>query len=239
MSGRVEIRQEDIESGDGTVETALSLWLSQRSPCTFNQFQSAFYSLLRNFELLDEHAPEGETAAERGKRVFALYDEIQGSIHGPDHRDQARQLELEARAEAISRDFYYKKNPAARDYSKAVPPISVAKSEPKGPPPKAAVGGPNVSGTANSRISAEAGNLTGGNPETFLVYGQLTPRSGEAGELIEHFPDSPDKSLEEYPELATAWANMQETQSEATDDHMDRLEPVSYTHLTLPTILRV
>ena len=126
MSGRVVIRQSDITGGDGTVETALSLWLTTRSPCTFNQFQSAYYTLLRDFQLTDEHAPEGETPAERGKRIVAMYDEIQGSVHGPDHRAHARQLELEARAEA-----------------KAVPPapLLVAKSEPRGPPPKAATGG--------------------------------------------------------------------------------------------------
>ena len=93
MSGRVVIRQEDIVGGDGTVETALSLWIGQRPPCTYNQFQSAYFSLLRDFALADENAPEGETPAERGKRVYALYDEIQGSVHGADHREQARQLE--------------------------------------------------------------------------------------------------------------------------------------------------
>ena len=172
MSGRVVIRQSDITGGDGTVETALSLWLATRSPCTFNQFQSAYYSLLRDFQLTDEHAPEGETPADRGKRIVAMYDDIQGSVHGPDHRARARQLELEARAEASSRDVYYQQNPAARDYSKAVPPppLLVPKAEPRGPPPKAATGGPNIGGTAFSRISVEAGNPMGGNPESYLVY---------------------------------------------------------------------
>ena len=206
MSGRVVIRQEDIMSGDGTVETALSLWIGQRSPCTFNQFQSAYFTLLRDFALVDEHAPEGETPADRGKRVYAMFDEIQGSIHGTDHREQARQLELKARAEAN-----YQKTLSAK--AAPQPALLVGKSEPRGPPPKAVPGGPNAGGTAISRFSVEAGNPTGGNPntESFLVYGQLTPRSGEGGELVEQLPDSPDRSLEHYPELALAWVNGQET----------------------------
>ena len=70
MSGRVVIRQEDIVGGDGTVETALSLWIGQRSPCTFNQFQSAYFTLLRDFGLEDEHAEQARRVRCRGVRVF-------------------------------------------------------------------------------------------------------------------------------------------------------------------------
>ena len=72
-------------------------------------------------------APEGEAPAERGKRVYAMYDEIQGSIHGTDHREQARQLELKARAEAN-----YQRTLSAK--SAPPPALLVGKSEPRGSP---------------------------------------------------------------------------------------------------------
>ena len=94
LSEKVVVRPEDISGNDGTVPSALRMFSARRGPVTYNPWQSAYYSLLRDFKMVDEDLSEQEVqvygpAAARQRRISKLFNEIQAELHGPDHLAEA------------------------------------------------------------------------------------------------------------------------------------------------------
>eukprot|EP00973_Karenia_brevis_P064262 8929470-Karenia_brevis.AAC.1 len=89
---------EDVHDGDGTLHNALELWASRKGPVKYNQWQSAYFTLLRlGYE--DPEKEVGESRARTQMRVQRLYMEIQEELFGPDFRTQAVRASPAAGAE--------------------------------------------------------------------------------------------------------------------------------------------
>lgn len=84
-SERVTINPEGLRDGDGTLRRALERWSCRTGPVKYNQWQSVFSTLVREYEMKDEEAPAEEARAERQKRIRDMYHGIQGRIHRLDH----------------------------------------------------------------------------------------------------------------------------------------------------------
>ena len=83
------IEESDLEGNDGTLEMALVAWTERHGPVIYNKWQSAYFSLIRDWKFVDEKAPEGEDTAARQRRMLAYYDQMQTDMFGLDHRVQA------------------------------------------------------------------------------------------------------------------------------------------------------
>ena len=76
-----------LKRSDGTVEGAINLWLAaQDGPILYNLFQSKYFEMIRETNLVEENKIDGETSSDRQARMKALYDELQTELHGPDHK---------------------------------------------------------------------------------------------------------------------------------------------------------
>ena len=84
-SERATINPEDLRDGDGTLRRALELWSCRNGPVQYNQWQSVFFALVREYGVRDEEAFSGETQPEKQQRIREMFNEIQESLHGPDH----------------------------------------------------------------------------------------------------------------------------------------------------------
>ena len=82
---RVEIDLEDVSGGDGTLRDVLRLCSARKGPFTYNQWQSAFWKLLREFDFTDEGASEGETPQQRQQRMSQWFVQDQTELHGPSY----------------------------------------------------------------------------------------------------------------------------------------------------------
>ena len=82
-SGSLIIDSENLTGSDGTPGMSLRLWSSRNQPCTYDEFQSLYFELVKDYS--DEGALEKETAAEREVRMRAMCQEVQSEVHGPEH----------------------------------------------------------------------------------------------------------------------------------------------------------
>ena len=85
LTGRAHINPEDLRDGNGTLRRALELWICRHGPIQYNQWQSLYFSLIREHNYKDEDAFPLESASARQQRIRAMFSEIQEAIHGPDH----------------------------------------------------------------------------------------------------------------------------------------------------------
>ena len=80
-TGRVTVLPADIVGNNGSVYEGLLLWSQKHDPATYNEFQSVFYSLLRDHKLVDLEAAAGETQSERQVRMHSYYQQIMMDVH--------------------------------------------------------------------------------------------------------------------------------------------------------------
>ena len=69
-------------------------------PVLHNEWQSWYFSCIRDHKLVEDGGEPGETQADRQKRMFAAYEEMHENLHGPSYKIRAAQ-ESVARREAI------------------------------------------------------------------------------------------------------------------------------------------
>ena len=62
-AGRAEVIEGDYVRGDGTLCGTLAAWSRRVGPVVFQTWQSAFWTIRRNPEIIDEDAEEEEDAA--------------------------------------------------------------------------------------------------------------------------------------------------------------------------------
>ena len=88
LSGRVTIQEEDITgAADQSVRAVLENWSRRVGPVIYNDWQSAFFALIREHGMIDEDSVTGESAAERQARIRELYDEVLTALYGSAFRD--------------------------------------------------------------------------------------------------------------------------------------------------------
>eukprot|EP00973_Karenia_brevis_P001838 251006-Karenia_brevis.AAC.1 len=75
-SGFANLTMEDIQDGDGTLKRALELWASRKGPVKYNQWQSAYFALIR-LGYVDPEKEQGEGRIQTQMRIQRLYIEIQ------------------------------------------------------------------------------------------------------------------------------------------------------------------
>ena len=97
-SERVVFSSGEHPDGDGTLRTALEQWSVQNGPVMYNAWQSVFFQLRRNKDLVDEDEVPREVLSGKQVRILRLYNEIQGVVHGANHRAQAASRKQEASA---------------------------------------------------------------------------------------------------------------------------------------------
>ena len=66
--------------------------------CDVQKWQSVFFQMRRNSDLVDENEVPGEMLSGKQVRILRLYNEIQGVVHGTNHRAQAASRKKEASA---------------------------------------------------------------------------------------------------------------------------------------------
>ena len=89
-SGRVIINPEHLAGYGGTdLRTVISVWSARVGPVTYNQWQSAYFALIREYECVDNQAVAGESPSDRQTRMRNMWNEVQSEAHGPDHLAQA------------------------------------------------------------------------------------------------------------------------------------------------------
>ena len=86
VSGPVVISPDDLANGNGTLRRAMELWSCRHGPVRYDQWQSAFFAMMRMPGVEDEEAAPGESLSERQKRMAEMHDELQLGNFGPDHR---------------------------------------------------------------------------------------------------------------------------------------------------------
>ena len=89
VSGPVVISPEDLVNGSGTLRRAMELWSCRHGPVRYNQWQSAFFAMMRMPGVEDDEAAPGESLSERQKRMVEMHEEVQSGNFGPDHRAMA------------------------------------------------------------------------------------------------------------------------------------------------------
>ena len=87
--GSVVVEASTIEDRDGTLRNAMELWSCHVGAVQYNAWQSGYFQMLRDHNLIDEGAPDGETQSARQTRIREMHTEIEREIHGPDHKRQA------------------------------------------------------------------------------------------------------------------------------------------------------
>ena len=88
-SGRIRIDLSQLQSGDGSLKTALDMWLAQNGPVKYNSFMSVYFGLIREHGYVDEMAPSEESASARQTRLKDLYNEMQSNLYGAKHVQEA------------------------------------------------------------------------------------------------------------------------------------------------------
>ena len=69
-SGKVKINSEVLEDYTGNdLRVAISMWSARMGPATYNQWQSAYFALIRDFGYIDAAAAEDESPAARQRRI--------------------------------------------------------------------------------------------------------------------------------------------------------------------------
>ena len=88
-AGRAEVIEGDYVRGDGTLCGTLAAWSRRVGPVVFQTWQSAFWTIRRNPEIIDEEAEEEESRQSLGQRMKRYYREIQSHVHGLEHQVNA------------------------------------------------------------------------------------------------------------------------------------------------------
>jgi len=208
LSSTVRIEFEDIQGNDGTVAHALGIWTVRKGPVTYNQWQSAYFAMLKEpFSLTDHTAIEGESQSERQDRMKEMFEHIETEIHGPDH--------LLIAIQGLSR-------PTSPHLSQA------------GGGGSGASAGEHAEGEGSLRAqeTPAVGNalvpLQGGGAAAAAgpqVYPMETPEDNVAEEEVSH-AESPDYYLRQEG-IDDVWGLDQETLSETTTGWEERLERTS------------
>ena len=91
LSGKVEVTSAMLEGSEGqSLRVAISMWSARMGgPVTYNQWQSAYFAILRDFQYVDDEATAGESSAARQKRMRAMWNHVQTELHGTDHAAKA------------------------------------------------------------------------------------------------------------------------------------------------------
>ena len=97
QSGKITIKPEHIDDHDGTLRSAMEMWNVRTGPVSYNQWQSAWFTMLRGHGVTDEDARAEEPRAETQERMKTMYEEVQTVNFGSDHRAEA--LKKQRRAE--------------------------------------------------------------------------------------------------------------------------------------------
>ena len=79
---RVTVDEDDIAGHDGDVDSAMRLWLGINGPVHYNQWQSLYFGLIREFQLEDKDMPDGETRGQLQLRLRRLHKECHLEIIG-------------------------------------------------------------------------------------------------------------------------------------------------------------
>ena len=195
LSGPVVIQPDDLVNGDGTLRRALELWSCRHGPVQYNQWQSAFFALLRSPNVVDDEAPADESSSARQKRIREWHDQIQEANHGPDHLAQAL-LAAAARTAAESEE--------------RVGTIGAGSllAHERG----LQVVGHEASRAATSLVS---------NP--LAAYHDMSTPRGDGGAESIIGSDSPDRTLH-LPGAEEVWNEETGTHTEATVEEEERLE---------------
>ena len=106
--GRVQVNPEHLRDGNGTLHRAMELWSCRNGAVAYNQWQSVYFTLLREHGYVDEYwaergAAAGDHPSERQTRIRALWNVIQTELYGVDHA-AAGLLASRARDEAEEAD---------------------------------------------------------------------------------------------------------------------------------------
>ena len=99
---QVELDDAMLRDNDGTVGMSMRLWSSRFGPTVYNQWQSAYFQLLRK-GFRDENVIPDETQAQLQVRLRAMHKRINEEFHGPDFLALAIVRES-PRAQAIDPD---------------------------------------------------------------------------------------------------------------------------------------
>ena len=84
-SSRVVFEMEDIAGHHGTLRSAMYLFVFNKGPMNYNEFQSGYFTVKRECsEVLDDEKPESETQADLQKRMKHLYRELHHENYGED-----------------------------------------------------------------------------------------------------------------------------------------------------------
>ena len=92
----VTVDKDDIAGHDGDVDSAMKLWLGIHGPVHYNQWQSLYFGLIRDFQLEDRLKPDGETRGQLQLRLRQLHRERHVEIHG-----ESWQTELSEKTAAL------------------------------------------------------------------------------------------------------------------------------------------
>ena len=79
---RVTVDQDDIAGHDGSVGSAMRLWLGINGSVHYNQWQSLYFGLIREFQLEDKDTPDGETKGQLQIRLRRFHRDCHLEIIG-------------------------------------------------------------------------------------------------------------------------------------------------------------
>ena len=98
-SGKVTVTSQDLQGYDGNdLQVAISIWGARYGPATYNQWQSAYFTLRREYGCIDPGAVQGETYAAQQGRMRKMWKDLQVESFGEDHLARAFALQ---RTEAV------------------------------------------------------------------------------------------------------------------------------------------
>jgi hypothetical protein len=80
-SSTVIIFAEHLVDSDNTIVLTMRLWSARFGACTYNQWQSVHFQLIKKgYEDTDQ--PEGETLSARQKRIRVMHKDTNIELHG-------------------------------------------------------------------------------------------------------------------------------------------------------------
>ena len=196
------VTDSSIEGHDGTLYSALEIWLGNHGPVTYNPFQSVFYSLRRRDDLLDMVGEESQ--AERQARMSQWYRDIQTALFGPDFVRLASEKERAEGRGGLAALALARPKEASTG-------VATREEDQNGGEVMQYGGASGGGGHAATALSAT---------DQLVVHEVFTPRHGTDAERQRQ---SPDMEFLENAVVHSVWQDERETHTEGTNEAEERL----------------